>query len=407
MQDFGTRGHITSLRPLRPENAPDAWEASALGRLERGATEVVEVADLDGSPSLRLMGRLLVEERCLKCHARQGYQVGAVRGGIGVAVPLAPYLEVERAQAWPLAGWHLLIWSLGVAGLILGGRRLTLRVAEREAALEALRAAEQQLAHSRRLEAIGQLAGGLAHDLNNALAPILTHANVAMEDVPAGSDLHQDLAEVVESAQRARGLVRRLVAFARRQPLEVVPLDLSEVVARLAPMLRDVLGRHGALELSLERGLPPVEADRASLETVLVNLASNARDALPDGGQVRVATAAVALDEAAAGALELRAGRHVQLSLSDSGAGMPPEVLAHLFEPFFTTKEVGQGTGLGLASVHGAVKQQGGAVTVESAPGQGTTFRVLLPAGRRPAALPYDGPGPSDSSAAPTRSQSR
>ena len=403
-QDFGTRGHIASLKPLRPENRPDAWEAAALRRFEAGAAEVVEEADLEGDSSLRFMGRLVTEARCLKCHAQQGYQVGDVRGGISVAVPLAPFLEAERRQAASLAGWHGLIWLLGLAGLVFGGRRLSERVAEREAALRALHEAEQQLARSRRLEAVGQLAGGLAHDLNNVLAPILSYAGLALEELPAGSETHRDLVEVVEAAQRARDLVRRLLAFARRQPVEVVALDLSEVTASLGPMLRDVLGRRAELALELAEGLPAVEADRGQLETVLVNLAANARDAMPSGGTVRFATAREELDAARAAALEVRPGPHVLLSVTDTGAGMTPEVLAHAFEPFFTTKEVGQGAGLGLASVHGVVRQHGGAVAVESAPGRGTTLRVWLPAGPRPAVRPYAPSGASSDAA--TRSQS-
>jgi signal transduction histidine kinase len=404
-RDYGTKGHITSLRPLRPENAPDAWEASALARLAAGAVEVVEEADLEGDVSVRFMGRLLTEERCLKCHARQGYRVGDVRGGIAVAVPLAPYLAAERGQARSLAGWHALMWLLGMAGLALGGRRLEQRVAEREAAQRALHEAERQLARSRRLEAIGQLAGGLAHDLNNLLAPILTHASAAQEDLPAGSLVQEDLVQVVEAARRAHGLVRRLLAFARRQPLEVVPLDLSEVTAALAPMLRDVVGRRVQLELALAGGLPAVEADRGQLETVLVNLAANARDAMPCGGTMGVSTSIEALEGPAAAALELRPARFVTLTVTDTGAGMSPEVLARVFEPFFTTKEVGQGTGLGLASVHGVVRQHGGAVVADSTPGRGTTFRIWLPASPRPAACPYAPPGPSASSAAAADSQ--
>jgi hypothetical protein len=403
-QQYGTRGHITSLKPLRPENAPDAWEAAALRRFEAGAAEVAEEAERGGDPSLRFMGRLVTEERCLRCHAHQGYRVGDVRGGISVVVPLAPYLAAARAQAAPLVGWHLLIWALGAIGLVVGGQRLAARVAEREAALRALHEAEQQLARSRRLEAVGQLAGGLAHDLNNVLAPILSNASLALEEVPRESETWQDLNQVVEAARRARGLVRRLLAFARRQPLEVVPLDLSEVIASLAPMLRDVAGPRIELALDLAAGLPAVEADRGQLETVLVNLAANARDAMPGGGAVRCSTAEATLDEAAAAALELRAGRHVVLEVADTGAGMTPEVLARAFEPFFTTKAVGQGTGLGLASVHGVVRQHGGAVAVQSALGRGTTFRILLPAGHRPAAQAYAPAG--DSSAAATRSQS-
>jgi len=401
---YGTRGHITSLRPLRPDNGPDAWEAAALRRFDEGAAEVVEEADLEGDSTLRFMGRLLVEERCLKCHARQGYRVGEVRGGISVAVPLAPYLAAERTQAVALMGWHALLWGLGLGGLVLGGRRLSQRVAEREAALRALHQAEQQLARSRRLEAVGQLAGGLAHDLNNVLAPILSNAGVALEDAPAGSELQQDLAEVVRAAQRARGLVQRLQAFARLQPVEVVPLDLSEVADALAPMLRDVVGRRVEVVLSLAAGLPAVEADRGQLETVLVNLAANARDAMPAGGAVTFSTGVEEVDAPHAAALELEPGRHVVLTVADTGAGMAPDVLARVFEPFFTTKEVGQGTGLGLASVHGVVRQHAGAVVVDSVPGEGSTFRILLPAGRRPAARSYEGSGAS--SAAATRSQS-
>ncbi len=404
--DYGNRGHITSLRPLRPENRPDPWEALALARLEGGAEEVTERADIDGGTHLRFMGRLLVEERCLKCHAQQGYRVGDVRGGISVAVPLDPYLAAEASQARTLAGWHALVWALGLAGMVVAGRRLEQRVAEREAALRALHEAEQQLARSRRLEAIGQLAGGLAHDLNNTLAPILSHAGMALEDLPEGSETREDLVQVVDAAQRARGLVRRLLAFARRQPIEVVPLDVSEVTAALTPMLRDVVGRHVELAEVLAAGLPAVEADRGQLETVLVNLAANARDAMPDGGTVLVATSAEDLDPRAAAALELEPGRHVVLAVADTGLGMTPEVMARIFEPFFTTKEVGQGTGLGLASVHGVVRQHGGAVGVDSAPGKGTTFRVWLPASARPPLRPYAPPGPSASSAAAAVSHS-
>ncbi len=406
-KEHGTVGHLTSLNPLRPQNAPDPWEAEALAQLEDGSTEVVKEGDLDGAESLRFMGRLVVESPCLKCHAGQGYQLGDVRGGISVTVPMAPYLAAGQRQSWALGGWHLLIWVVGLAGLVVAGRRIGLQVAEREAAHLALRQAEQALASSRRLEAIGRLASGVAHDLNNVLAPILSHANAAQEDLPPGTEVQQDLTQVIESAQRARGLVRRLLAFARSQPAEVLPLDLSEVLSGLLPMLRDVVGRHVELVADLATGLPAVEVDRGQLETVLINLAANARDALPSGGRLQVSTASLVLEAALAERLELRAGPHVALTVQDGGVGMGPEVLARIFEPFFTTKPVGQGTGLGLASVHGVVKQHGGAVTVTSALGQGTTFQVLFPAGSRPAIRRYPPEAsPSDSSSPAVRSQS-
>lgn len=401
----GVRGHITSLRPIRPQNAPDEWERGALRRLEAGATEVVEVADIDAQDSLRFMGRLLVEAQCLKCHGGLGYQVGEVRGGISVTVPLAPYMAVERAQALALSGWHALLWAAGLLGTLLGGRRLRQRVQEREAALRALHAAEAQLAASRRLEAVGQLAGGVAHDLNNALAPILSHANAALEEAPPGGELREDLAQVVGAATRARGIVRRLLAFSRRQPLEVVPLDLSEVVVTLLPMLRDVAGPAVKVEPSLGEGLPAVEGDRGQLETALVSLAANARDAMPRGGELHLVTSAEELAEDRARGRGLPSGRYVSLVVRDTGAGMSPDVQERVFEPFFTTKEVGKGSGLGLASVHGVVKGHGGAIEVISAPGKGTAFRLLLPAGPRGAARPYDPSAASASSAAEERSQ--
>jgi len=407
-EQYGLKGHITSLRPLRPENGPDAWEAAALRRLEQGGTETLEVVERDGRQVLRFMGRLVTEARCLGCHAVQGYQVGDVRGGIGLTVELAPLQAASADQLRGLVVGHAAIWLLGVGALLLAGQWLWRRVVEREAALTALHEAEGQLAHTRRLEAVGQLAGGMAHDLNNMLAPVLTHAHGALEDLPPDHPVREDLLQIVGAGERARAMLRRVLAFGRKQALEVKPVDLAGLVGGLLPILRDVVGRLVRVETVLPAGLPPVPADRGQLETTLVNLAANARDAMPGGGVLRVV-----LRDATPVEIRTHAGdgppRHLlALEVSDTGTGMDAAVRARLFEPFFTTKEQGRGTGLGLASVHGVVKQHGGAVLVESAPGRGTTFRLLLPiTDPEPGsgAWPLQPSEPSDSSSPAARSQ--
>jgi signal transduction histidine kinase len=409
---FGVKGHITSLKPVRPGNAPDAWEAAALARLEQGEAEVAEVLEDGEAGRLRYLGRLVTEERCLGCHAGQGYRAGDVRGGIAVEVGLAPYRAAAQEQVAALRWWHLALWAVGAAILALGGARLRRRVAEREAALTALHEAEAQLAHTRRLEAIGQLAGGMAHDLNNMLAPVLSHAHGALEDLPPEHPVREDLVQIVGAGERARGVLRRLLAFGRKQPLEVRPADLAALVRGLLPMLRDVVGSLVRVEAALPEGLPPVAVDRGQVETALVNLAANARDAMPAGGVLRLTLRDGTPAELRAVAGEGRPRHLLALEVADTGAGMDAAVKARLFEPFFTTKAPGKGTGLGLASVHGVVKGHGGAVLVESAPGRGTTFRLLLPVAElEPEA--WDGPGgpgpqpaaPSDSSSAAAFSQ--
>jgi signal transduction histidine kinase len=235
----------------------------------------------------------------------------------------------------------------------------------------------------------------MAHDLNNMLAPVLTHAHGALEDLPDGHPVRDDLVQIVGAGERARALLRRVLAFGRKQTLEVVPLDLAELVRGLLPILRDVVGRLVTVEAVLPAGLPPVPGDRGQLETALVNLAANARDAMPGGG-----TLALSLRDATPWEIRGHAAgdrpRHLLvLEVSDTGVGMDAAVRARLFEPFFTTKEPGKGTGLGLASVHGVVRQHGGTVTVESRPGRGTTFRILLPIVELPAEpawVPPQGP---------------
>jgi two-component system cell cycle sensor histidine kinase/response regulator CckA len=240
---------------------------------------------------------------------------------------------------------------------------------------------EEQFRQAQKMEAIGQLAGGVAHDFNNILAAIMMQADVAsmVEGLPAEAVEYLD--DIRAAAERAANLTRQLLAFSRRQVMQSRALDINEVVTSLGKMLQRLLGEEVRLQTSLEPGPLSVHADSGMLDQVLLNLVVNARDAMPGGGRIVIATARrmVTPDEAAAidGAVP---GGHICLRVSDSGTGIAPENLSRIFDPFFTTKETGKGTGLGLATVFGIVRQHGGWVTVDSELGKGTTFQILLPA---------------------------
>ena len=249
---------------------------------------------------------------------------------------------------------------------------------------------EEQLRHAQKLDAIGTLAGGIAHDLNNALTAIAGYTELALMVLAADHPARDDVQETRRAAERAASVTRQLLAFSRKQRLEPRVFDLNETVGSLGRLLGRVLGDNVHLRTSLQHGLPPIHADPGQIEQAIVNLAVNARDAMPDGGDLVLGTSLERLDATAASArTPMPAGVYVTLSVSDTGHGMTAETRTHIFEPFYTTKDVGKGTGLGLAMVYGTVKQSGGFIFVESEPDRGSTFRVFFPpAGTRDAAAP-------------------
>jgi nitrogen-specific signal transduction histidine kinase len=239
---------------------------------------------------------------------------------------------------------------------------------------------QEQLLQSQKMESIGRLAGGVAHDFNNLLTAIMGYTEMLRQDLPPDHPGQTFVDEVSKAGGRATALTTQLLAFARRQVIEPRVIDLNAVVSDTEKMLRRLVGEDIEIVTASEPDLGAVEADPSQVHQILVNLAVNARDAMPSGGTLIIETANALLDELYARShLEVRPGRYVLLSITDTGVGMPPEVQSHLFEPFFTTKELGKGTGLGLATCHGIVKQAGGHITVTSAPGHGTTFRIFLP----------------------------
>jgi PAS domain S-box-containing protein len=239
---------------------------------------------------------------------------------------------------------------------------------------------EEQLRQAQKMEAVGQLAGGIAHDFNNLLTAIVGYATLLDRSLAPNSPDREDVQEIIGAARRAANLTQQLLAFSRKQVLRPKVLDVNAVVRDLERILQRVIGEHITLRTSLDPGLAAIRADASQLDQVIMNLAVNARDAMPTGGRLTIETANAPLDpELARVHQEAPAGDYAVLTVADTGSGMSAEVKAHLFEPFFTTKEVGKGTGLGLATVYGIVLQSGGFITVDSEPGHGARFHLYFP----------------------------
>jgi PAS domain S-box-containing protein len=273
---------------------------------------------------------------------------------------------------------------------------VTRDITERKQADAILRESEARFLQAQKMEAVGRLAGGIAHDFNNLLMVIGGWTELLLRTAALAAPVRNNLELIANAVDRASTLTRQLLAFSRKQVLQPVELDLDLVVDGLGQMLRRLIGEDIDLQLSECPGLGRVYADPSQIEQVLLNLAINARDAMPRGGRLTIRTANVERAEAGAHAHpDVRPGSSVMLSVSDTGVGMDPATRARIFEPFFTTKEVGKGTGLGLSTVYGIVQQSGGHIEVESEPGRGTTFRIYLPRIEQTAEMPAPATGPA------------
>lgn len=269
----------------------------------------------------------------------------------------------------------------GKAGALVFMRNVT----ERKRAMEERQVLEKQLQEAQKLESIGRLAGGIAHDLNNLLTPVLGYAEMLESELSGLEEQREEARMIREASLSARKLIWQLLAFSRTQTLELEPVDLNEVVGKACRLQQSCVGSQVAVELSPDVELPRILGNASQLEQVVMNLVMNARDAMPSGGRLRIATSVVVLQEPSDG---LPAGRYAALEVTDTGEGIAAEDLPRIFEPFFTTKGAGKGTGLGLPSVYGIVKQHRGNIQATSTPGRGTTFRVLIPALEESAAAP-------------------
>jgi signal transduction histidine kinase len=280
-------------------------------------------------------------------------------------------LEQEFQLFERLVGWfqHRVVPAGDGVAIVM--RRISERREQRER-----EAQREELLQTQKMDALGRLAGGIAHDFNNLLTPILAYANLGLVQLQPGDPLYEELDEIRQAADRATGLIRQVLTFSRKEPMQVVPVAPNRVIEGLARMLRRLVGDGVDVELQLDSELGNVLADPSRIEQILINLVINARDAIPGEGRVTIATRNVELGPDCAGLL---AGAHVLIEVRDTGTGMSPEVQRRVFEPFYTTKEQVKGTGLGLAIVYGLVKQHGGDIRCDSEPGRGTVFRVLLP----------------------------
>jgi two-component system, cell cycle sensor histidine kinase and response regulator CckA len=283
-------------------------------------------------------------------------------------------LRVEYRTSRPDGATH---WMAAIGRTVRDAQGRPVRAAGVALDVTSQKQLEDQVRQAQKMESIGNLAGGVAHDFNNLLTVILGECEITAMQQPSGSDVAQSLDAIRGAAVSAAALTKQLLAFSRRQLVSPRLLDLNEAIRSFAKILRRLVEESVQLDFQLSSTPQTVRADPAQIEQVLLNLVANARDAMPDGGRVTIATSPAISSNG------LPPGSYVELSVSDTGTGMSSEVQAHLFEPFFTTKPVGSGTGLGLATVHGIVKQSGGHIAVKSAPGKGTTFSVLFPMAAR------------------------
>ncbi len=355
-----------AILSLSPTGSIRSWNAAAERMLGWSADEVIgrhlpdvgdEHAGNRGDESAQLIARVAAGEAISRVEATR-YR----RDGTPIHLSLS---------AAPLRGPQ---------GEVNGIMAILEDVSERRRAAAERERLEIQLRQAQKMEAVGQLAGGIAHDFNNLLQVISGYGELAVADAEAGSPLRQSLDQMMKAAARAATLVQQLLAFSRRQVLEMQEVDLDRAIADIARMLRRVIGEHIALDIVAGRELGTVRADPGQVEQMLMNLCINARDAMPEGGTITVATSNTRLDqEYCRTHTWARPGRYVQISVADTGVGMDSSTLGRVFEPFFTTKSPGKGTGLGLATVYGLVKQHRGFIHVYSEPELGTTFRIYLP----------------------------
>jgi signal transduction histidine kinase len=345
----------------------------------------------DGIETVSRMWKVYPELQVVICTAHSGYPWGAMIRKLGSTDNLVllkkPFDNIEVVQ---LAHAFTRKWQLNRQALlkledlaqVAHQRTLELEAVNRELRREAHERirADRQLRHAQKMEAVGQLAAGVAHDFNNILTVVHGHATMLLMRLGEEGPHAKSVTEIRRSSERAANLVRQLLMFSRKQLLQFRNVELSEVVRSLSSMLRQLLGEHVQLEIDCPENSPPIFGDRGMIEQVIVNLTVNARDAMPRGGRLLIKSSSVMVDsEAVRLNPEARVGKFICLTVSDTGSGMTANTLQHLFEPFFTTKEVGKGTGLGLATAYGIVKQHQGWIEVRSEPNAGATFNIFFP----------------------------
>lgn len=493
-----TLGHITSLRPIRPENAADSWETIALRSLEQGEKEISSLQSIEGNEYMRMIIPLITEKSCLKCHAFQGYKEGDTRGGISVSVHMKPLWTISQSHIITLSFAHFLLWFVGLCGIVAGNiymnrsdlKRIqaenSLRISEdryidisnapdlyvsfdvkgrilqcnqtvakelgytieeiigrdifdmyhqdsirkvketfsrlydtgevRDQELQMKRKdgnpldvslnasavrdeegrilysrsscrnitdkklLERQLIHAQKMESVGTLAGGVAHDFNNSLTAIIGFANILNRRMQKDDPLKLYVNQIQTASENATALIADLLTFSRKHKVNLISLDINDIVKKLEHILLRIIGEDIELSTELTNDHLNVMVDFSQMEHVLMNLFANARDAMPDGGVLTIRTESYKLDNEFIRSHGFgKPGIYAAIYISDTGTGIDKNIIGRIFEPFFTTKDVDKGTGLGLSIVYGIIKQHNGYIDVYSQTGIGTTFKIYLP----------------------------
>ena len=326
----------------------------------------------------------------LRFGARGATMIVAMLSAFAIAIA---GMGIGPFSAFPIEFTQFLLFSFLALGS-LSGLMLAAIMAERDDALTKRLILEEQLRHSQKMEAVGRLAGGIAHDFNNLLTAIIGYTEIVLTSLDPTDDRRADAEEIGRAAMRAADLTRQMLAFSRRQVLQLKVIDLNTALGKVEPMLRRVIGEDISMTVTGKATNAFVRVDPGQVEQVVMNLVVNARDAMPKGGRLTVETADAVLDDVAlADSPDARPGAYVMLSVSDTGTGMSTEVRARIFEPYFTTKDVGKGTGLGLSTAYGIVRQSDGHISVSSEQGLGTTFRIYLPRSEAPVQSAIDAGG--------------
>lgn len=491
--ELAVLNRTVSLDPLNMANSPDPWETKALQGFEEGKGPMSEITTIDNAPHMRLMSPYMTEKKCLPCHEHQGYQVGDIRGGMSIAVPMQPYYEAAAAARSIIITTHMLLWLLGMVAIILffvsirnyknairenqekfrivsefaynfeywinenkqlafispsceritgysrkdfeqsdhlmfdmihpddkemwrnhlvtfdepvhndieyriiakngetrwishtcspiyvDGQFLGRRGSNKDITDNKL--LEEELLQARKIEELGHFAAGVAHDFNNVLTSISTFSHLMMDEIKdEDSLLHSYINHIIIAAKLGQHLTSNLLMFGRRRNANLRDSNLNEIIGNIETVVRSLLNEEINCRITLTDANPTIKADPHQVEQVIMNLVTNARDAMPQGGDLSIETKMVSLSQGQTGKLRnIPAGSYMVLSVTDTGSGISEENLATIFKPFFSTKPSNKGTGLGLAILDNIIKQHKAFLDIDTVPQQGTTFRVFFP----------------------------
>jgi len=391
-QESNIQYHLTSLQPMHPANKAAGWEATALNEFASGEKEVFQF--IRKTLAYRYMAPLRVKESCLTCHAKQGYKLGDIRGGISVTIPANAYIAASQRSKNSLIVIHLfaLVFGLSLFYFLTKYRdeqelqirqkniELEKEIVDRKVAEAEKEKLETQLRQANKMEAIGTMAGGIAYHFNNILGSVLGFADMAKDEIPKESIAYQDIEKVLTSANRAKELTQRIMIFSQQKNSQERRCHPSSVLDKFIHSVENTC-ENISIEKDIDANVGDISIDHFEFEKILVNLYNNAVDAMKMGGGIlRICLTGVEIERGDfCKKLNVTAGLFVHLMVSDTGIGIETENVQRIFDPFFTTKEVGQGDGIGLSVVRGIVTKNGGGIQVESEVGKGSEFHVFLP----------------------------